>query len=84
MDVPDVLPDGQDVRCYKRLAAAVLMYAFKDLESGPKNERLSAAYFLTRYNDVLAFWCRWINLDPMAIVEEGKKSAWRNRLSVRL
>jgi hypothetical protein len=50
-NVPDVLPDGTDMKSYKRLAAAVLQVALSDANGTPASPHtLDARGFLSRNN----------------------------------
>lgn len=58
---PDVLPDGTDLRPYKRLAAAVIEQAVLDAMQNGSNE---ARKWLSADSYGLQFWCQWLGIHP--------------------
>ena len=59
--LPDVLPDGTDLRPYKRLAAAVIEQAVLD---AVQNGSTEARKWLSADSDGLRFWCQWLGIHP--------------------
>lgn len=58
---PDVLPDGTDLRPYKRLAAAVIEQALLDAIN---HGSVEARHWLSADSYSLRFWCQWIGIHP--------------------
>lgn len=58
---PDVLPDGTDLRPYKRLAAAVIEQAVVD---AMQNGSIEARKWLSADSYGLQFWCQWLGIHP--------------------
>ena len=78
-NVPDVLPDGTDLRPYKRLAAAVLDVALSDANSKPASHTtIDARRFLSRKSPLLRLWCRLADVDQERLLDFAKKRRWCN------
>ena len=75
--VPDVLPDGTDMRPYKRLAAAVLQVALSDANGTPASPHtLDARGFLSRNNPLLRHWCRLANVNQDRLLDLARSRRW--------
>lgn len=75
--VPDVLPDGTDLRPYKRLAAAVLRTALTDANGTPSSPyTLEARAFLSKNNPLLRHWCRLANVNQNRLLDLARRRRW--------
>ncbi|MFQ5990144.1 MAG: hypothetical protein ACE5K9_09540 [Candidatus Methylomirabilales bacterium] len=76
-NVPDVLPDGTDLRPYKRLAAAVLDVALSDASSKPASPyTIDARRFLSRKSPLLQHWCRLAAVNQEQLLGFARKRRW--------
>lgn len=87
-NVPDVLPDGTDMRPYKRLASAVLQVALSDANGTPASPHtLDARGFLSRNNSLLRHWCRLASVNQDRLLDLARRRRWckdgRNGQGVR-
>ncbi len=75
MYVPNLLPNGTDLKPYKRLAGAVIHLAIVDAQRrGPVS--IDARRFLRNESEVLRFWCRWLNVHPDRVREMARRKGW--------
>lgn len=75
--VPDVLPDGTDLRPYKRLAAAVIDLALRDAEDKPTSLiTIDARRFLSESSPLLKHWCRLANVHPGGLQKLASGRRW--------
>ncbi len=75
MSVPDVLPDGTDLKPYKRLAGAVIHLAVVDAQKRGYVS-IEARRFLSSESEVLWFWCGWLNVHPDRLREMARRKGW--------
>ena len=73
--VPDVLPDGTDLKPYKRLAEAVIHLAVVDAQK-QGSVSIGAQRFLCSESEVLWFWCQWLNVHPDWLREMARRKGW--------
>ncbi len=73
--VPDVLPDGTDLKPYKRLAEAVIHLAVVDAQK-QGYVSIEARRFLSSESEVLWFWCGWLNVHPDWLREMARRKGW--------
>ena len=77
INVPDVLPDGTDLKPYKHLAAAVLEAALSDANGSPASpDRTEARRFLSRKSPLLGHWCRLANISQDQLLELARRRRW--------
>lgn len=75
--VPDVLPDGTDLKPYKRLAAAVLRAALSDAQGSPACAYTTdARWFLSKNSPLLRHWCRLANVNEHRLLNLAKRRRW--------
>lgn len=73
--VPDVLPDGTDLKPYKRLAQAVIRLALVDAQKRDSTG-INAQRFLCSESEVLRFWCQWLNVHPDQVRKMARRRGW--------
>ena len=77
VNVPDVLPDGTDLKPYKHLAAAVLGAALSDANGRPASpDTTEARRFLSRKSPLLRHWCRLANISQDQLLELARRRRW--------
>lgn len=86
--VPDELPDGTDLKPYKRLAAAVLQAALSDANGSPASSRTTdARRFLCSNSPLLRHWCWLANVNQDRLLDLARRRRWgkngRNGRSAR-
>lgn len=76
-NVPDVLPDGTDLRPYKRLAAAVLDVALSDANNkSTSHYTIDARWFLSMKSPLLQHWCRLADVNQERLLDFARKRRW--------